>query len=64
MPKIRVALIGVLVVLGISGTATSTASAVAAGPYWRVGGVRLGQGETKQLKLQLKGKFVFKYQIK
>jgi hypothetical protein len=62
MFKMRVALLGVLALLTVSGIAASAASAAQpAGPYWRVGGTRLGQGEIKQLKLQAKGAFVFKF---
>jgi hypothetical protein len=54
MIKTRVALLGALVLILVSGLASSTASA--AGPYWRVNGARLGQGASKQINLQLKGR--------
>jgi hypothetical protein len=61
MFKMRVALLGILALLTVSGIAASAASAAQPqGPYWRVGGTRLGQGEIKQLKLQLKGQAVLK----
>jgi hypothetical protein len=51
--KMRVALLGVLALFVVSGTAASSASAL--GPYWRTGGagVRLEKG-ARQIKLQLK----------
>jgi hypothetical protein len=58
MLKTRVALLGVLALFIASGIATSAASA--AGPYWRVNGSRLGQGVSKQVKLQAKGVTVLK----
>jgi hypothetical protein len=60
MLKTRIALLGALALLIASGVATSTASA--AGPYWHVGGTRLGQGAIKQVKLQSKGIVIFKGQ--
>ncbi len=57
MTKTRAALLGMLALLILSGVAASSASA--AGPYWNVQGARLGQGATKQVKLQAKGTFVF-----
>jgi hypothetical protein len=61
MFKTRVALLGVLALFIASGIATSTASA--AGPYWHVAGTRLGQGVSKQVKLQAKGVTVLKGQV-
>jgi hypothetical protein len=57
MFKMRVALLGAMTLLVVSGFAASTASA--AGPYWHVGGsgARFEKGATG-LKLQLKGKAV------
>jgi hypothetical protein len=53
MLKTRVALLGVLALFIASGIAASAASA--AGPYWHVGGSKLGQGVFQQVKLQSKG---------
>jgi hypothetical protein len=55
MSKMRVALLGAMALLVVSGFAASTASA--AGPYWHVGGSRFEKGATG-IKLQLKGKAV------
>ncbi len=56
MVRTRAALLGTLALLLVSGVTTSTASA--GGPYWHVGGARLGQGVAKQITLQVKGAFV------
>jgi hypothetical protein len=53
MFKMRVALLGAMTLLVVSGFASATASA--AGPYWHVGGSRFEKGATG-LKLQMKGK--------
>jgi hypothetical protein len=58
MFKTRVALLGVLALFIASGIAASTSSA--AGPYWRVNKARLGQGASRQIKLQAKGVTVLK----
>lgn len=52
---------GVLTLITASGIATSTASA--SGPYWHVNGKKLGQGETRQVKLQMKGTGVISVKI-
>ena len=57
---VRAALLGALALLAIGGLAASTASA--AGPVWHVGGTRLAQGAVRQLKLQAKGNFVFRFE--
>jgi hypothetical protein len=61
MFKTRVALLGVLALLTASGITASMASA--AGPYWHVNGSKLGQGATRQVKLQAKGITIFKEKI-
>jgi hypothetical protein len=53
MFKMRTALLGVLALFIASGIAASVASA--SGPYWHVNGKKLGQGESRQVKLQMKG---------
>jgi len=61
MFKTRVALLGVLALFIASGIAASTASAgQPEGPYWHVAGSRLGQGVSKQIKLQAKGVTILK----
>jgi hypothetical protein len=55
MSKMRVALLGAMALLVVSGLAASAASA--AGPYWHVGGTRFEKGATG-IKLQSKGKVV------
>jgi hypothetical protein len=52
MFKMRVALLGAMALLVVSGFAASAASA--AGPYWHVGGTRFEKGASG-IKLQLKG---------
>ncbi len=52
MFKMRVALMGAMALLVVSGFAASTASA--AGPYWHVNGVKLTT-QSHAIKLQLKG---------
>jgi len=52
MLKVRVALLGALALLIVSGVAAAPASAL--GPYWRVDGSRL-ETKTWQVKLQNKG---------
>jgi hypothetical protein len=59
MFKARVALLGVLALFIASGIAAPTASA-GQGPFWHVGGTKLGQGEVKQFKAQAKGVTVLK----
>jgi hypothetical protein len=52
MFKMRVALMGAMALLVVSGFAASTASAL--GPYWHVNGVKLTT-QSKAINLQLKG---------
>lgn len=56
--KLKAGLLGLLALLAVSGIAASTAAA--SGPFWHVGGTKLGQGATKQIKLQSKSALVLK----
>lgn len=51
--KMRAGVLALLALFIVSGIAASASSA--AGPYWHVASSRLGQGQVRQLKLQLKG---------